>query len=186
MSTARYKKQIITIPNILSLCRLLMIPFLIWLYCFKENYLGTAILLAISGLTDIIDGYIARRFDMVSDFGKIFDPIADKLTQAAMLICLVTRFNFMVLPLSILVIKEMFAAITGIMVIKKSGKVDSAVWHGKVTTALLYGTMGLHIVWFNIPMLLSDILIVICSVMQILSCCLYGTSRIKVLMRGKR
>lgn len=62
--------------------------------------------LLLSGLTDVVDGIIARKCNMISDFGKAFDPIADKLTQAAMLCCLVVRFNYMLIPLGMLVIKE--------------------------------------------------------------------------------
>ena len=81
-------KEILTVPNLLSMLRLCMIPLFVWLYCAKEAFGATALVLVLSGITDIVDGFIARRFHMVSDFGKILDPIADKLTQAAMLLCL--------------------------------------------------------------------------------------------------
>ena len=65
---------------------------MIWSYCVKEKPLLTGEILLLSGLTDLADGYIARRFHMISNLGKILDPVADKLTQAAMLICL--SFDF--------------------------------------------------------------------------------------------
>ena len=59
---------------------------------------------------------------MVSDLGKVLDPVADKLTQAAMLVCLLLRFPLMILPLVLLLIKETFMGISGFLVIKKNGQ----------------------------------------------------------------
>lgn len=98
----------------------------------------TACVLILSGLTDLADGYIARRFNMTSDLGKALDPVADKLTQAAMMLCLLTRFRLMLIPLSIIVIKELVTGVFSLVVIKKTGRVMSADWHGKLTTLLLY------------------------------------------------
>lgn len=172
--TGRYRKRIITIPNILSFFRLCLIPVIVWLYCFKRDYLMTALVLVISGITDIIDGIIARKFDMISDFGKAFDPIADKLTQISVLFCLVSRFPHMIFPLVILTIKELLAAILNTITIKKTGKVMGAVWHGKLNTVLLYFMMLVHLIWFNIPSLVSDILIGICIVIMLISAVLYN------------
>ena len=86
------KENILTIPNLLSLIRILLIPFIIWLYCARKAYLCTIIVIALSGFTDIIDGKIARKFNMVSDVGKVLDPVADKLTQATLVICLIARY----------------------------------------------------------------------------------------------
>lgn len=180
-----YQKKLITIPNILSFFRLCLIPVFVWLYCFKKNYWATTLTLALSGATDVVDGIIARRFHMVSDFGKAFDPVADKLTQIAMLFCLVTRFPHMMIPLVILVIKEILAAVMNLMAIKKSGEMLSAVWHGKATTVCLYAMMLIHLVWFGIPALASDILIGACTVMMLLSAVLYSMRSIRILRQQK-
>lgn len=82
------QNRILTIPNMLSALRICMIPLLVWLYYVKQDYLRTGGLLILSGLTDVVDGFIARRFQMISNLGKVLDPIADKLTQGAMLFCL--------------------------------------------------------------------------------------------------
>lgn len=178
----RYKNKIITIPNLLSLFRLLLIPLIVWLYVFRQDYLWTTAILTLSGITDIVDGIIARKFNMISDFGKAFDPVADKLTQIAVLICLVTRFPRMLIPLVILVIKEVFAAVTSLMVIHKTGKVLGAVWHGKAATASLYGMMLIHIVWFNIPQIVSAVLIGFCTALVLLSAILYGSRNLSILL----
>lgn len=178
----KYQKKILTIPNVLSFFRICLIPVIVWLYCVKEDYLWTTILLLVSGITDVIDGFIARHFSMISDFGKVFDPVADKLTQLVMLYCLVTRFPLMILPLVVLVIKEFFAGITGLLTIKKTNKVLGAVWHGKVTTLSLYVMMLIHLVWYHIPDEASYMLIGACSVVMLLSAALYGIRNIKILL----
>lgn len=180
----RCKHKILTIPNVLSFFRLCLIPLIVWQYMGKHNYLVALYLLALSGLTDIADGIIARNFNMVSEFGKAFDPVADKLTQIAMLFCLVTRFPNMWLPLILLVVKEIFAGITGLMMVKR-GIVIGADWHGKVTTVLLYCTMLIHLAWISVPFAVSNILIGACTAMILLSGILYGIRNLRCLSSGE-
>ncbi len=115
-------KDFFSVPNLISYLRLILIPFIIWAYCEKESGLLTAILVAVSGFTDVLDGKIARRFNMVTDIGKVLDPIADKLTQAAMMYCLLTKYELMLPALIVLVVKEIFMAVTAIMETKYSAK----------------------------------------------------------------
>lgn len=182
----RYKNKIITIPNMLSLFRLLLIPVIVWLYVFRRDYLCTTVVLTLSGITDIVDGIIARKFHMISDFGKAFDPVADKLTQIATLFCLVTRFRWMLLPLIILVVKEIFAAVTGLLVIRKTGNVLGALWHGKAVTVSLYSMMLIHLLWIQIPSAVSGILISVCTVMVLLSAVLYGIRNLNILLNREQ
>lgn len=139
----------------------------------------------ISGLTDIVDGFIARKFDMISDFGKAFDPVADKLTQISMLFCLVIRFPLMLIPLVILIVKEILAVVMNMLTLKKAGFVVAAVWHGKLNTVLIYSTMFIHIVWFNIPITVSNVLIIICIAMMLISSVLYTISDVKAIKKEK-
>jgi len=143
------------------------------------------IILALSGVTDIVDGIIARKCNMISDFGKAFDPVADKLTQIAMLFCLVSRFRWMLLPLCLMIAKELVAAILGLLVIRKTGRVEGAVWHGKVTTVSLYGMMIIHLIWFHIPGVVSGILIGACTALALLSAFLYTGENMKKLLSGR-
>lgn len=178
------ENKILTIPNLLSAFRLLLIPVFIWTYCFRSEYLLTAGLLLLSGLTDMADGFIARRFHMVSNLGKMLDPVADKLTQGAMLVCLVTRFPMMWFPLGLLAVKETTVGISSLLVIRKSGVVTGAVWHGKVTTTLLYTMIVIHLIWYQIPGGVSNVIIAICFIMMLVSWGLYVWHNIKVLMRS--
>lgn len=182
---SKYKDKVITIPNILSFFRLLLIPVIVWLYVVRENPLWTAVVLTVSGITDIADGIIARRYHMVSDFGKALDPVADKLTQIAMLFCLVARFRWMLLPLCVLVVKEITAGIMGLLVIRKTGKVEGAVWHGKVTTVSVYSMMAIHLLWYHIPPVMSGLVIFGCTALALLSAVLYAVKNINILRNGK-
>ena len=182
----RYKHKIVTIPNVLSLFRLLLIPVIIWLYIVKKDPLWTTVTLILSGITDIVDGIIARKCHMVSDFGKAFDPCADKLTQIAMLFCLVTRFKWMRLPLCVMVIKEVTAGILGWLVIRKTGNVYGAVWHGKATTVSLYSMMIIHLIWYNIPGVISGILIGACTALALLSAVMYSRDNLKKLRNRRK
>lgn len=181
----KYYNKILTVPNVLSFFRLALIPMIIWLYIAKGEYVLTAGLIVLSGATDVIDGFIARRFNMVSALGKALDPVADKLTQCAMLICLVFRFPLMLLPLGLLVVKELFSGITGLVIIKQSGKVYSALWHGKATTVLLYVLLLTHVLWTNIPQALSEVMILATLSMMIISFILYGTRNLALIKAAK-
>lgn len=177
--------KIITIPNLLSLFRLLLVPVLIWSYCVKKDYTGTGWILLLSGVTDIADGFIARRFHMISNLGKILDPIADKLTQVTTLFCLFTRFPHMMLLLILMIVKEIYMAISGYIVIRKTGKVSGADWHGKIVTVLLYSMVIVHIIWADVTVKASDLMITVCLIMMIVSFVLYFMKNRNALRKSK-
>lgn len=183
-SAASARNAVFTLPNLLSCLRLLLIPAIVRAYLHQSNALLTAALVVLSGLTDLADGFIARRYHMTSDLGKILDPVADKLTQVAVLACLTARHPLMLIPLVLLVVKEIAAGIMGLMVIHRTGEVHGADWHGKVSTALLYATMTLHLLWTGIPSRLSHILIILCTGMILCSCMCY-TAKYLSLMQHK-
>ncbi|MGN0354353.1 MAG: CDP-alcohol phosphatidyltransferase family protein [Muricoprocola sp.] len=169
--------KIITIPNILSFFRIALIPVLAWKYCIEKDSAGTVLLLLLSGFTDILDGFIARHFHMVSNLGKALDPVADKLTQGAMLACLMIRFPYMLWLLVLLAVKEIFSAVTGLLVIRRTGIVNGAKWHGKLTTCMIYGTVFLHLIWPGIPQGISKGLVIMSAVVMVVSCLLYSRER---------
>ena len=175
------KNKLLTLPNVLSFFRLCLIPLIVWLYCVKEEHIWAAAVVVISGLTDVADGIIARKFDMVSDFGKAFDPIADKFTQLAVMICLVTRFHLLLMPLAIMIIKEIITGIMSIAAIKNTGVIVGADWHGKINTVLLYGMMTLHMVWADIPSAVSAFAVIMCTVIMLVSAILYGMRNYKAI-----
>ena len=175
----KYQKKILTIPNILTFFRICLVPVIVWLCICKEDYWGTLLVLVFSGITDVADGIIARKCNMISDFGKAFDPFADKLTQAATLFCLCTRFTYMWIPLCLLIIKEVFTGITALISIRKTDIVEGAVWHGKLTTVSLYLMMSIHLIWFHIPLRISLILVGLCLAIMMMSFLLYNARNIR-------
>ncbi|MCD8132199.1 MAG: CDP-alcohol phosphatidyltransferase family protein [Lachnospiraceae bacterium] len=176
--------RIFTIPNGMSFFRIMLIPCFVWSYSGIHNTMLTAVFLILSGLTDTLDGWVARKFHMVSNVGKVLDPLADKLTQGAILLCLVMEYPLMAVPFFLLLIKEIIMCVTGLMAIKKTGRVEGADWHGKVTTFLLYFTAILHVFWHNIPQQLSTALICLCTGFMFLSMTLYTIERVRMI-RGK-
>jgi len=180
------QSHILTIPNLLSLFRILMIPIFIRFYCFHQDRTWAVFILLLSGLTDLADGFIARRFNMISDFGKALDPLADKLTQASVLICLVSDFPLMLIPVIFLFVKELTTATFGFIVVRKTREMVAADWHGKICTALLYAMMILHILWVDIPSGVSIALISLCTAMMILSFILYNLRTMRAYQTYKK
>ena len=170
------KQQIFTIPNILSFLRLALIPLIIYLYVFANSPEWTMVVLIFSGITDIADGIIARKFDMITDFGKALDPVADKVTQGAVLLCLLTRFPLMWIPLVLLIVKETVAFTMRLILFNKTEKVIGAKWHGKLNTVVLYLIMAVHIIWYNIPPVVSTVSITVSSILTVISFVLYTVS----------
>lgn len=179
----KYQNKIFTIPNILSFFRIFLIAPIIVLYS-QQEFLGVLIVLIISGISDIADGIIARKFNMISDFGKALDPIADKLTQLVVLICLISRFPYITILAIFLVIKELCAGITVLVSIKKTNAVKGAAWHGKLTTVVIYIAMVMHLVWYHIPPTASLITIAVCVSVMTMSFILYLIRTVKAIRRG--
>ena len=144
------EKKIFTIPNFLSLCRLLMIPFLL-VNIARENRTGAFTVLALSAVTDIADGFIARTFDMVSNVGKVLDPLADKITQSALVLILALDYPLLFFLFGLLLIREAAMGTVGAVMFKKTGKVSSSLWYGKLATALVYLTAALLLIFPDLP-----------------------------------
>ncbi len=180
------KEELCTIPNILSLLRILLIPLIVYLYCFKQSYLWTLILVIFSTLTDIVDGFIARKFNQVTDLGKLLDPVADKMTQLAVFACLITRFPLMLLPFCVLFIKEVGSLILRAAVYKRTNVVEGAHWHGKISTGIVIAVISAHLIWPDIHPSISELLIYFSSIFMVYSGFLYTVEGIDIFKHGKR
>lgn len=179
------KDQVMTIPNLLSLFRILLLPLIVWLYVFKENYYAAILVLLVSGLTDIVDGFVARRFNMVSDLGKIIDPFADKLTQWTLLICLAVRYKVIMFIVVLFLLKELILASMGYIVIKKKDSVNSAKWYGKLNTVIIYSTIVILILVPDIPQAAVTVMAVVCLITMIASMLMYASFYAKLLRTKK-
>lgn len=185
-NTNPYQHKIFTVPNLLSMFRLALIPIIVWVYVGKNAHILATALIVLSGLTDIADGKIARKYNMVSDLGKVLDPFADKLTQFSMLFCLVTRFYWVWYLIAFFVIKELTQALMAYVVLRKKEKVESAQWFGKASTATLYAVM---IILFVCPVVSDTMAMTLCGLaggMLLLSLILYLRFDIQELKRLKK
>lgn len=146
MISKDWKKELLTIPNLLSLFRLVLIPVYVVIYLnAKEaaDYYLAAGVLAVSCLTDLIDGKIARHFNMISNVGKILDPFADKVTQFTMVVCLAVRKPILWILIALFVVKESFQLIAGFMIVRKGKILSGALLAGKISTTVLFITLVL-------------------------------------------
>lgn len=124
------------VPNILTIIRFLLIPFIIYFLAINQYIVGV-ILFIISGITDVVDGAIARKFNFITDFGKLMDPLADKLTQISVLATLMTKELIPVWILAIVIAKEA-VMIAGASFLYGRDVVVSSKWFGKLATVLFF------------------------------------------------
>ncbi|MBQ7715314.1 MAG: CDP-alcohol phosphatidyltransferase family protein [Clostridia bacterium] len=181
MDNEKYKYRVLTLPNVLSFIRVAMIPFFVWFYSVKGEIVPSIIILGASAVTDVVDGFIARRYGMVSNVGRILDPAADKLTQLVVMACLCIKHHQMIIPLVLLVIKEIANGVIGLVMMHKNRDALDSKWHGKLTTVVIYLTSVVHLVWESIPKALSWTLIGVCIFMMILSFVLYTIRNFEII-----
>ena len=170
------KREIFSIPNLMGYFRILLIPVFSWMYCTADStgdYYAAAVVVGVSGLTDMFDGKIARRFNMITELGKFIDPLADKLTQAALLLCLAVRYPLMRAVLALFVIKEGFMLVMGALLLPRGRKLDGAMWFGKVCTAVLYAVLFLLLLLPGIGTAAANVLIGICGLFLLFSFGMY-------------
>lgn len=136
-----WKKDVFTIPNLLSLFRLVLIPVYVAIYLNAQElweYFLAAAILAVSCLTDMIDGKIARHYNMISTLGKILDPIADKATQFTLTLCLSIKYPVLRFVLVLFIIKELFQGIAGLVNLRRGKMLPGALIAGKVCTTIFF------------------------------------------------
>lgn len=147
-----WKKEILTIPNLLSLFRLILIPVYMSIYLDAQetrDYVFAGTILAISCATDAVDGKIARKFNMITTFGKFLDPLADKLTQFALLLCLAIRYPVLWAVFYLFVLKELFQLTAGIVAAKFGYILKGALISGKICTTVLFTSLVAMVLFHN-------------------------------------
>ena len=171
------KKVLFNIPNCLCFFRILLIPLFLYVYFvadFKNRYIVAAFVLVISGISDFLDGFIARKFNMVTDFGKFIDPVADKLTQFVVAITLLFSYPLAWVLLIIIILKDLMLAIVGLYLYDYGLKITGASWWGKIATAYFY-VIVIVLIGLHIPnTVISFVLIITGSVLMLLSFILYA------------
>lgn len=136
-----WKKEILTIPNLLSLFRLLLIPVYVVIYLNATetmHYVVAGMILAVSCLTDMIDGMIARHFNMISTVGQVLDPLADKCTQFTLTICLAIKHPILWIVAGLIFVKEIFQLVISYVFFRKGKMLSRALMAGKICTTVLF------------------------------------------------
>ena len=170
------KKEIFSIPNIMSYLRLLLIPVFCWMYLTAEtsqDFLWASVVVLISSLTDLLDGWVARTFHMITDIGKVLDPVADKLTHAALAVCLALRHPLMWALIVLMLVKEGYMGIMGLKYLKKGQMLDGAMWFGKICTAVLFCGLLVLFMFPQMPSAAVNGLIVLMMAVMVFTLCKY-------------
>ena len=153
MIIKNWKKEILTIPNLLSFFRLALIPVYMVIYIKAEetrDYIIAGSILAVSCLTDMVDGKIARKFNMITTFGKFLDPLADKVTQFTLIVCLALRHPILWAVSALFFVKEIFQLVAGILAANRGYILKGALMSGKVCTTILFISLVVLVVFPNI------------------------------------
>ena len=167
------RNQIWSIPNLISLFRLLLIPLMMGLY-FKAKTIAALAVFGVSAASDILDGQIARRFDMVTDLGKMLDPLADKLTQGAAAICVARNHPQLFFLFGFMVIKEFTQAAIGARSVRETGHMFSAMWYGKLCTVFTTACLMAMFAFPQLPEAAINVMLILCAVLMMASLALYA------------
>ena len=170
-------KDLVAIPNILCYLRILMVGVFLYIYntaTSQNDYYIAMLVVMVAGITDFLDGRIARKFNMITDLGKVIDPVADKLMQFAMLITLTFNVKNMYMLTIYLIIKEVVLALIAFIILKTKGRrLNGAKWYGKVCTAVLYVVMLVFVAVPQLNAYLRNALLIVCAAAITLSFVMY-------------
>ena len=161
MFIKNWKTDVFTIPNILSMFRLALIPVYTVIYLNATetaDYILAGIILALSCITDLLDGKIARKFHMISNLGKILDPVADKATQFTLILCLALDYPILWVVLGLFVVKEGFQLIVGVIHLRKGQMLNGALMVGKICTTVLFVSLTAMVLFPDMDPLLVGII----------------------------
>lgn len=125
------------IPNYLTILRLMLVPIIFSLIITERYFLATIFFL-IANITDILDGQIARKYNLITDWGKLMDPLADKITQISTISALIIKHIIPFWILVIITIKELIMITVAFVLYKKEIVTVHSRWYGKVATILFF------------------------------------------------
>ena len=135
-----------TVPNALSVVRICLVPCFAVLYLLRLDAWAFGVLL-LSGVTDFLDGWLARKLQQITDCGKLLDPLSDKLTQVAVVVCLTTRYTALLPLMVVCFVKELCQGIGGLILLRNHSAVRGSRWFGKVSTVVFYICMLAIVLW---------------------------------------
>lgn len=161
---SNFWREYFSIPNLMGYFRIILAA--VYMFLFYNSLDGGAYwpviaVIVLSGFTDFLDGKVARKFNMVTDWGKMLDPIADKITIGAIIISLSLKYKIVIAMIILYVIKEGYMAVMGLILIKKGHKIEGAKWYGKVCTFGTYVILIVLLLLPNMPMVIVNVLVIL-------------------------
>ena len=184
----RMRKSIyFNIPNMMGYLRILLIPVFLVLYTRTDSragHGGAFLVLALSFLTDFLDGKIARKFDMITDFGKALDPVADKLTQAALAVAILFRYPSMLYFLILFAVKELYMGLMGLYLIRTGRGINGAQSYGKLCTAVTDMGCFLLLVFTDLSYFTGYLIVAAMMLVLLVSLVQYIRFHIAILRKG--
>ncbi len=174
-----------SIPNMITLLRIALTPLFVRFYL-EGQTAAAMVLLLCAALSDMADGFIARRFDMITPLGKVLDPAADKLLQLSMLLCLLDR-GTLVLPLLLLhALRELSLLCLGALAYRRGGVLIGSRWYGKLCTAFMYTALAVALLWHDMPQALLNTLLLICAALVLYCLVCYAGEYLRLLRGHKK
>ncbi len=173
------KEDLFKIPNILCYIRILLVPLFIYLFL-SEYYWQSALVVITATATDVLDGYIARHFNMITDWGKFIDPVADKLMQFSMLVVTIFKIKWVLILVITFALKEIILLVVGLYIYHKDYNLNGANWAGKLCTVVMDTVLLVFIAFDGIPETVAILLISVVIVFMITSFVVYLRDYIKL------
>lgn len=166
------------IANFLTAIRFVLIPIFGY-YLYYQQYKVALLIFILGGLTDVLDGYVARKFDMITPWGKLADPIADKLMQITALVLLTYHHKIPIIIVIIVILKELFMAVGSVILYKTKQYVVSANWYGKLSTVIFYFAVVM-IIMFDMGVVYNNLFISIAVLSTMFAFFMYVKSYKKI------
>lgn len=163
-------REYFSIPNLMGYFRIALVGVYMYFFYNSMNggvYWPVIATIILSGLTDFFDGKIARRFNMVTEWGKVLDPIADKVTIGAIILSLTFKYKIVMALVALYIIKEGFMGIVGLYSVKKGHKVEGAMWYGKVCTFGTYVILLALLLFPDMSDMVVNLLVIVNSALMI-------------------
>lgn len=153
-----------SIPNIMGYFRIILAALYLVLF-YNSMHGGTYWfvigIIVLSGLTDFFDGKIARKFDMITDWGKMLDPIADKITIGVIIVSLALKYRIVIVMILLYILKEGYMAVAGLFLMNRGHKIEGAMWYGKFCTFGTYIILIVLLLFPDMPKTFVDVLVII-------------------------
>ncbi len=133
-SRPAWNSVLLSIPNVITIVRLACIPLFVWLLFGAEDRLAAGLLLGALGATDWVDGYVARRFDLVTELGKILDPVVDRILLFTAIVSIVVDGSMPLWVAALVLAREGLVAVAGLVLAALGARRIDVTWYGKCGT----------------------------------------------------